>query len=1000
MKKFTKWIGELFSYNLLLFIVSCIIYAIVCIFCFIFDTVWPFFGAVILNIVFITIMYLHYEKQAKKAENLSAQIVELSNEIKKINSGDLVELENETSILEIQELSNTLNTFVEKYNSRLISTMFINDMPLEFIVDPTFHIIEKNSFENQLPNILKETTNYRSLFCLVKLCGGKDRMILRELCLKIKNTFPTSMLAFYDDYTISVLVLNAAGNQEIEGSICYLVGNFSKVVASTIEDKHEVYYCRVGASVYPGVLSQDIIASAKEALDLEKDYFINFGENTISSQTKKDDHKAFLTNFITKINEKANAAVLPSDRLELIRQILLETAEFFRYTHADIFIVNQNNKDIDCTYDKYVNAPGKMFRDYYQRTKEEFNEFLPLFEKDHCAYFDNVIDLPPKMKEYFQKYEIQSAFQCLIKKEDNIIGFISMESDRGNVTLNAYERSSLMLILNILKTMVVSYYNEIIEKRCKTLVNALAGKSKQSFYMIDKNTYRLTFISDSIKDKKPEIQEGDFCYQAIKGEKAPCAHCPLKESIIEYHDKVENKDLVSSILTYYISPNIETAILVEEKQKDNTSTLQIDDMDPYISIQSISALKKKVSALLGKKSIGYIALLDIDSYTKQVELISQDEVNKALSILCDKLQANGYQDKIYRFNDSTLAFVLENCPRPEALAHIEKIFDISSQDIQLNEYELKWNYHCSLVMVPNDIRDINRFDRVINTAREESIALGLNCTYIYGEKGGRQSERKKYILDFIDEAIEKNKFEIYIQPIVGLADEKTPLYGEVLLRLKDPQRGFIPPNEFIPIANANNRMFGIEMSILNQVGDLWKTYGFTIFHHVGVERISINLSSSTLNNPDFVAKVTQICRKYKFAKQFLQFEINERILKENLDVIVGHMKDLKEYNISWALDNFGTGNSDLNDLLLLGFNQIKVDRSFILDIDTNERNKISVSFITNSVKSAGCSVVAEGVETLEQEKACKEIGFTAAQGYYFLKPASVNDYIKYLNFGK
>lgn len=1001
MKKLIDWVAKIFKYNYIIYIISCVFYALVCVLCFVIRSLWPFFAAVLLNIVLVTVMYLFYESRVKKVEGVAEQINSLSKDIKEFKQGSKVEIETETEVEEIDNLKNNLNSLIDQYNGKLKGTVFIDGRALEFDEDSFLHVANKDSLESQIPQILKETSYARSIFMLVRLCGGEDENVMQYLVAKVRRVFPKSIVGIHDKFTLSVLILHIASDAEIEGMVSYLVSNFTHTVTSLYEDKVEIYHCKVGAAIYPNCEAETIVLNAEEALQLEGDINYYKGESKVDINLKRSDRKAVMKNFIDKINLKSNQCVTPIEKFDLIKEILLETAELYGYNHADIFLNNESNKQYQCCFDRYVSRPGNLFKSSLLDNYNGNIELNALFNEDGISYFEDIIDLFPEAKRVFDNYGIQSAYQFLVKKNNNIIGWVSMESTISHITLNFEDFSFISLISQIISQLFVSYFSELLEGRVNMLVNSLSKKEKKYLYVIEKDTYNLTYISDTIKEKIPDIKVGNVCYKKIANKNKPCLKCPLKEAIVTYENDLFGKDLVGSILNYFIAPSIEAAVLVENKEVVETNkNIIIDDIDSILSIKNINALYKDFDEIIKAKAKGYIALLNIDNYNNQVEFISQEEMNKLLIILCNKLQAIGYNDNIYRFNDSTFVFILNEAKRPDALASIEKIFETAYEPIQTGDYEMKFNFHCSLAMFPNDIKDTSRLDRVLNTCRDESIALGLNCTYIYGEKGGRQSERRKYILDFIDDAIAKDKFEIFIQPIVDLSDNKTPIYGEVLLRLRDPQRGFIPPNEFVPIANANDRMFGIEMSILNQVGELWKSYGYNIFHQVGVERISVNISSSSIRNPEFEKRVTQICRKYKFPKNFLQFEINERMIKDNIDDIVNHIGTLKEYGISWSLDNFGTAGSDINKLIEYGFNQVKVDRVFILDIESNERNKISVSFITKAAHKAGISVVAEGVETKEQSEVCKEIGFTAAQGYYYLKPVAVNDYIKYLNFGK
>ena len=218
MKNIVKFIEKIFGYTNFVFVGTCAFYAIVCVFYFIFETPWLLFGAVVLNMIGVTVLYLIYEKKLKTdVQKIGDQIEEFTEGIKEINASNRVKLENETEFSELNELKENIDNLVDNYNNRLNSTVFIEGMAIDFDMDNELPIASKESFEKELPSILKRTKGNRSLFCLVKLCGGEDKSIRHNLCIKIKEIFPKSIIAAYDDFTISVLVLNVGGGTEIEG---------------------------------------------------------------------------------------------------------------------------------------------------------------------------------------------------------------------------------------------------------------------------------------------------------------------------------------------------------------------------------------------------------------------------------------------------------------------------------------------------------------------------------------------------------------------------------------------------------------------------------------------------------------------------------------------------------------------------------------------------------------------------------------------------------------
>ena len=155
MKNIVKFIEKLFSYTNFVFVGTCAFYAIICVLCFVFESPWLLFGAVVINMIGATVLYLIYEKKVKTdVQKISDQIEEFTEGIKEINENNRVRLNNESEFEEIHALKENVDTLVDNYNNRLNSTVFIEGMAIDFDMDNELPIVSKESFEKQLPTIL------------------------------------------------------------------------------------------------------------------------------------------------------------------------------------------------------------------------------------------------------------------------------------------------------------------------------------------------------------------------------------------------------------------------------------------------------------------------------------------------------------------------------------------------------------------------------------------------------------------------------------------------------------------------------------------------------------------------------------------------------------------------------------------------------------------------------------------------------------------------------
>ena len=374
-----------------------------------------------------------------------------------------------------------------------------------------------------------------------------------------------------------------------------------------------------------------------------------------------------------------------------------------------------------------------------------------------------------------------------------------------------------------------------------------------------------------------------------------------------------------------------------------------------------------------------------------------DGERKILQELLRRFEVLDFQDEVYRYNKTTLALILKRYTRKEVLTLVENIFNKMIEPMTGDKDTFRIEFHASLIPYPGDILDIEQFDSAVSTTLEDAKNIGLNNLYIYGEKDVRKLNREDYILDIIKDAIAKDKFEVFLQPILRISDRK-PIGAEALLRLNDPARGYIPPSEFVPIAVKNNMMFEIEQYIIDSIGELWKAHGYEIFQQIGVTNISINISSNSITNPDFIARVSALLNKHRFPSGFLKFEVNEGVVVDNLQTVRNVMLILKEKGVSWAIDNYGMSVQSNKVFQDLAVDQLKVDRTCIMDIERSQRSKVALSYIVDFAKESKFGLVAEGVETEGQFSILKDMNFDEAQGYLFSKPIPIREYLKYLNF--
>jgi len=238
-------------------------------------------------------------------------------------------------------------------------------------------------------------------------------------------------------------------------------------------------------------------------------------------------------------------------------------------------------------------------------------------------------------------------------------------------------------------------------------------------------------------------------------------------------------------------------------------------------------------------------------------------------------------------------------------------------------------------------------------------------------------------------AIERNEFELYYQPIIAL--ETASLMGfEALVRWNHPQRGLVPPNEFIPISESTGLIIPMTVQILNsacrQIVKWQKELGPSKSLSVAV-----NLSGKHFAHPSLVEQITTVISETGISPSSLKLELTESAVMDNAEAAIAMLKQIKETGVQVSIDDFGTGYSSLSYLHRFPIDQLKVDRSFVSAMEENTENGEIVRTVIALAKALRLKVVAEGIESIHQFHQLRILGCEYGQGYLFSKPLPVKD---------
>jgi diguanylate cyclase (GGDEF)-like protein len=238
------------------------------------------------------------------------------------------------------------------------------------------------------------------------------------------------------------------------------------------------------------------------------------------------------------------------------------------------------------------------------------------------------------------------------------------------------------------------------------------------------------------------------------------------------------------------------------------------------------------------------------------------------------------------------------------------------------------------------------------------------------------------------QSLDREELDVYYQPKYNLQTSKV-MGVEALVRWNHPEKGLVGPNDFIPLAE--------ETGLISELG-LWVLISSCVQAKAWIDKgntpipVSVNLSGRQLENGDIIEQVEQVLSQSGLSSQYLELEITESIIMKRPEEVILILHKLKKMGVKLSIDDFGTGYSSLNYLRKFPIDLLKIDKAFVRDIETNNEDRLIVKGIIALAKSLNLEVLAEGVETGEQQKLLVEEGCDYIQGYYIGKPMKAEEF--------
>lgn len=389
-----------------------------------------------------------------------------------------------------------------------------------------------------------------------------------------------------------------------------------------------------------------------------------------------------------------------------------------------------------------------------------------------------------------------------------------------------------------------------------------------------------------------------------------------------------------------------------------------------------------------------VLCLGLDDFKSINEQYSYQLGDQLLLALADRLRGHGGRlGALARLGGDQFTLIQSDIEQPyEAAELAQSILDELEIPFQIDQQQIRLRATIGITLFPEDGEQteslLQKAEQTMTLAKSRS----RNRYQFFVASVDSEMRRRRELDKDLREALGRHEFQLFYQPQIDYRDHRV-VGVEALIRWRHPTQGLISPDLFIPLAEQNGCIIAIGEWVLDQACMQlreWHDQGFAEL------RMAVNLSTVQLHHAELPRVVNHLLQVYRLPPRSLELEVTETGLMEDIHTAAQHLLSLRRSGAMIAIDDFGTGYSSLTYLKSLPLDKIKIDKSFVQDLFEDEDDATIVRAIIQLGRNLGMQVIAEGVETPEQEAYIMAQGCNEGQGYLYSKPIPPRDLLNYL----
>jgi diguanylate cyclase (GGDEF)-like protein/PAS domain S-box-containing protein len=416
--------------------------------------------------------------------------------------------------------------------------------------------------------------------------------------------------------------------------------------------------------------------------------------------------------------------------------------------------------------------------------------------------------------------------------------------------------------------------------------------------------------------------------------------------------------------------------------------------DPLTGLFNRSQFEEQVTKRLngspGNDKHFLLIYLDLDNFKDINDSLGHPVGDEMLRQIGKRLKSMAGKSRVVGKSSGDEFFLLtEIVPGDHAIRdEAEAIQQLLSETVDVREHQLKTTVSMGITVAPRDGTDFQTLFRNADTAMYVAKSDGRNTYRLFDISMQERAQQRQHILMELRGALARNELELHYQPQLDLST-RSVIGAEALLRWNHPKLGSVSPARFIPIAEESGLILEIGEWVIREA--CREATKWQVFSNKPIG-IAVNLSAIQFQQESICQKVSEILEDTGLPPRLLELELTESVLVGDESRVVETVRSLKAQGVKLAIDDFGTGYSSLSYLNRFAMDKLKIDQSFIREMEVDNSSASLVMAIVRLAHSLGIKVIAEGVETRQQTEHLDRLSCDEVQGYYFGKPMSAENF--------